>query len=287
MKKNKKILSVVLLILIMAGVAWFYMEATAVQLEPLRVSYIDVGQGDSALIKCGNDTMLIDAGPTDARETVVNYLIDEKITKISYLIATHPHADHIGGMAEVINQFDIDKIIMPKVQTDTKTFESMLDAIAEKNLKITAPNPGDTFMLGDAKVTILAPLKEYPDELNNSSIVLRIDHGQNSFLFTGDAESVVEKDLMAKGSVIEADVLKVGHHGSHTSSKNKFIKAVAPKYAVISAGVNNSYNHPSEEVLEILANNNVSISNTNERGTIIFISDGKRLAIVTKEEEAH
>lgn len=249
--------------------------------DALRVSYIDVGQGDSILIQSGKDVMLIDAGPADSSEAVTDYLTSQNVSEISYLVATHAHEDHIGGMPPVIMQFPVKTVIMPNVQTNTATFENLLDTVAAQGLQITTPVPGETLRIGRSQVTLLAPLKPYQDNLNDSSVVLRLDHGEHAFLFMGDAESVVENDLMAAGLPLEADVLKVSHHGSKYASKNAFLKASAPEYAVISVGRDNSYGHPSQEALQSLTNNGSHIYRTDQDGTIVFSSDGKNISIYT------
>ena len=254
-------------------------ETEAVADGNLRVYYIDVGQADSTLVVDKDKTMLIDAGTNEAGDTVVQFLKDKGITKIYYLIGTHPHEDHIGGLDDVIDNFDIGTIYMPKMQTTTKTFEDVLDSIANKNLQVTTPVVGDTFKLTNANCTIMAiDTKDTKDNLNLSSIVLRMSYGGNSFLFMGDAEADVE----ASRTWQPADVLKVGHHGSRTSSTQNFVFQVMPSIAIIPVGKDNSYNLPNKETLDKLSSVGAKIYRTDEDGSILVVSDGSNIKVETK-----
>lgn len=243
----------------------------------LKISYIDVGQADSILIQNGSSSMLIDAGNNGDADTVVGYIKQQGISKLDYIVGTHPHEDHIGGMDAVINTFDIGKILMPQTTTTTKTFEDAITAIKNKSMKITTPVPGSTFDLGSAKCTIFAPNSSKYENLNDYSIVIKLTFGKTSFLFTGDAESVSEQEMMSKDFDLRADVLKIGHHGSDSSTTKEFLKAVSPKYAVISAGRDNSYGHPTQTTLERLSNSEIQVFRTDESGTIIVTSDGETI----------
>ncbi len=249
----------------------------------LEVHFIDVGQGDSILLKSDGKTMLIDAGDNKYGKGVVSYLKSKGIKKIDYLVGTHPDADHIGGLDVVISNLDIGKIYMPKKQNNTKTFEDVLTAIAAKGLKVTAPKVGSSIDLGSAKVTIMGPTTTYDDN-NNNSIVVKVTHGENSFLLTGDAELDAEEDMVASGEDLSATVLKVGHHGSHSSTSQSLLKKVDPTYAVISCGVNNKYGHPHTETMTYLKRANVKVYRTDEQQTIIMTSNGKDLSIKTGQE---
>ena len=220
--------------------------------------------------------MLIDAGNNENGNDVVKFIKEKGISKINYLVGTHPHADHIGGLDDVINSdLEIENIFMPKIQTNTKTFEDVLDALKNKNLKVTAPKKGDIFKIGDANCEVMTDSILEKENLNLSSIVIRLKFGDNSFLFMGDAESENEKTI----SWPKVDVLKVGHHGSNTSSSQDFLNQVKPEYAIIMAGKDNSYGLPKQKILDRLAKIGAKIFRTDELGTITVISDGKTIEV--------
>jgi len=244
----------------------------------LKVHFIDVGQGDCILIEDGTSAMLIDAGNPENGPGIVSYIKNLGTQKLNFVLATHPHADHIGGMADVINAFDVEKIIMPKATHTTRTFENLLLTIQNKGLKITAPVPGTEYKLGDASFTILAPNSSSYKDLNDYSVVIKLKYGSTSFLFTGDAEAVSENEILARGYDVKANVLKVGHHGSTSSTTERFLDAVSPRYAVICVGANNQYGHPAPETLSKLAERGIKIYRTDEAGTIVATSDGKSIS---------
>ena len=249
----------------------------------LKVHFIDVGQGDSILIQSGEDhDMLIDAGENDQGDTVVTYLQGLGIDKLDYVIGTHPHSDHIGGLDDVINNFEIGKILLPPVEHTTKTYEDVLSAISSQGLKITKPVVGDSYTLGETTFKIIAPNDDYGDDLNNWSIGIKIINGENSFVMCGDAEALAEADILKNGIDISTDVLKLGHHGSKTSTSGAFLEKVNPEYAVISCGLGNSYGHPTEETLNKLRYNGVKVFRTDEQGTIIATSDGTDISWSTQ-----
>jgi competence protein ComEC len=249
----------------------------------LKVTAIDVGQADSILISTGSDAMLIDAGNNADASTVVNYIKGQGITKLEYVIGTHPHEDHIGGTDAVINTFDIGTVILPDAQSNTETFKDVLSAISSKGLKITKPVPGATYKLGNANFTVLAPNSSKYDDLNNYSVVIRLVFGSNSFLFMGDAQALSEKEILANGYDVKSDYMKVGHHGSDTSTLDKFLNAVNPEYAVISVGKDNDYGHPMPKTIQKLTNAGIKIYRTDERGTIVATSDGKIITFSTSK----
>ena len=250
----------------------------------LRVHFIDVGQGDSILIQAGEHAMLVDAGTNESGGTVTDYLHSLNLTKLDYLIGTHPHEDHIGGLDDVILSFAIGTVIMPDVSHTTRTYEDVLDALLEKNLTVSSPQPGEAFSLGDASFTILSPSAEIAAEaqevgdLNNLSVGIRLVYGSTAFVLCGDAESVSEEAMVQSGLPLKADVLKAGHHGSSTSTCGSFLDAVDPDYAVISCGKDNSYGHPHQETLDRLHAAGVSVFRTDEQGTVIAVSDGASIS---------
>lgn len=249
----------------------------------LKVHFLNVGQGDSILIQFPDgQVMLVDAGTNESGSSVISYLKSQGVNKINYLVATHPHSDHIGGMASVVQGFDIGKVYMPRVNHTTKTYENLLLAIKAKGLKITSARAGTDILDQDSlKAGFVAPCSSSYDDLNNYSAVVRIQYGNNTFLLTGDAESESEQQMLAGGANLKADVLKVGHHGSRSSTTKTFLKSVSPKYAVISLGAGNTYGHPHQVTLDKLTSAGVQTYRTDKHGTVIFTSDGKTLTIKT------
>ncbi len=246
----------------------------------VSVHCIDVGQGDSILIKSGDQSVLIDAGEKNCGDSVSFYLREQKVTKINYLIATHPHSDHIGGLSQIVSEFEIENIIMPKIAPESvptsELYTDLLKGIQKKGLKITQAVPGDSYDLGGSQLKILAPCEDYSD-LNNYSVVTELIHGKNSFLFMGDAEKTSENDIIQRGYAEDIDVLKVGHHGSSSSSGKNFLDIVRPDYAVISCGSGNKYNHPNESTMKRLAEYTEEIYRTDLQGTVLFESDGEKI----------
>lgn len=242
----------------------------------IYVHYIDVGQGDSILVQVNNKNLLIDSGPKSDKYKLLDYLDSLDIHKIDYVLATHPHEDHIGNMSSLIKKYEISHFYAPKVESTTKSFESMVEALKSKKLKINIIKKGtDSINLGSGtRVTVFSPIETSYDNLNNYSPVIKIEYGNSSFLFTGDAEKEIEIKLISNSEDINADILKVGHHGSSTSSSEEFIKKVNPSIAVISVGEDNTYDHPTDITLSHLKENNVKIYRTDQQGTIIFSSDG-------------
>jgi len=246
--------------------------------DGLNIHYLDVGEGDSIFIEFPNDeTMLIDSGEYTYQKKVENYIKTLGYSKIDYIIATHPHIDHIGGMAYIINNFDIGKIYMPNVSTTTSTYEKLLKTIKNKGLVITRGVFGVSILnTDDLKIEILAPLDKAYEDLNNYSIVIKITYKERKFLFMGDAEEISESEITKD---VSCDVIKVGHHGSSTSSSQSFIGKTHAKYAIISLGVNNDYGHPHKEVLKRLEAAHVKIYRTDLSGNIIISTDGVNLDI--------
>lgn len=248
----------------------------------LKVHYIDVNQGDSILIQQDGHNMLIDAGTNATETAVVSYLKHQGVTKLDYVIGAHPHEDHIGGLEKVIDTFQVDKVFMPEINHNTQTFKSVATSIKNKGLKITTPKVGDSYSLGSAKCQILAPVNASYDNLNNYSIVTKLKFGNNSFIFMGDAESLSEGEILQKQLDISSDVLKVGHHGSRTSTTQNFLDKINPKYAVISCGKGNKYGHPMQETLNKLKDKGIKVYRTDECSNVIAISDGNNITFNTK-----
>lgn len=234
----------------------------------LRVYCLDVGQGDSILISNNNETMLIDASTNEMGKTVVDDLNRLGVERIDYLVGTHPHEDHIGGLDEVVKNFDIGKIYMPKVATNTKSYEDVLDSIAKKKLKVTSPKIGDRFNVGNAECEIMH-IDNTQENLNADSIVIKLEYNGITYLFTGDANYEVENSR----SWPKIDVLKVGHHGSNTSSTSKFLNQIQPKIALISCGKNNDYGHPGESTMKRLEKIGAKVYRTDKDQTILITQE--------------
>ncbi len=249
----------------------------------LRVEFIDVGQGDSALvITPSGKTMLIDGGGRSEESRLLDYLNKQEIKRLDVIVGTHPHEDHIGGLIGVIKNLDIGEIYMPKASSTSNVFRDLLLTIKNKGLKVNTAKQGLNFNLDqDVAVEVISPGKDYGD-LNDMSAVLRISYKNSSFLFMGDAEKQAESDLMQY--VTESDVIKIGHHGSATSSGKKFIEKVHPTFAVISCGKDNDYGHPHKETLELLKSKNIKVYRTDKSGNISASSDGNIINFTEEKE---
>jgi competence protein ComEC len=248
-----------------------------------EVHYIDVGQGDSELVICDGHAMLIDGGDVDASSLMYTYLKNLGIDKLDCVVCTHPHEDHVGGLSGALSYATADTVYCSYTEYDSKAFSNFIKTLEKQGLSITVPSDGDSFYLGSALVQVFGPLDEY-EEVNDNSIVLKITYGKTSFLFMGDAMESSENDIMDSGYDINCTVLKVAHHGSETSTSYRFLYLSEPKYAVISCGKDNSYNHPNEEVLSRLADADVTVYRTDKNGTVICKSDGENLSFTTEKD---
>ena len=275
-KRHIQLFSIlIVVVLLLSGCAAFPDTATppAGPDPGFCIYYIDVGQADSALVVCEGETMLIDGGNVADSDLVYTFLKKHGITRLNYIVATHAHEDHIGGLAGALNYAAASVAFCPVTEYDSRAFNSFVRYLENQGVSITVPKPGDSFRLGGAEVVILGPVSLTSDP-NNSSIVLKITYGVTSFLFTGDAERPAEQEILETGADISATVLKVGHHGSDTSTTYPFLREIMPEYAVISCGAGNPYGHPHENTMSRLRDADVTVYRTDMQGTITCESDG-------------
>lgn len=293
-KKHKKKLIAILVVLILAAVNWvldIWQPSPGAEVPEgsyLRVDFVDVGQADFIVIECDGVYMTIDGGNVADSQKVYSYLQERGIKEVQTVVVTHAHEDHCGGVSALLNCVEAQTVYCPVTEYDTKAFRNVVSAVHSQGLELTVPVVGEVFSLGSAQVQVIGPVKEYEDP-NDTSIVLRITYGEHAFVFTGDAESTSEHDILDAGFDVSADVLKVGHHGSSTSSSYVWLKAVAPTYAVISSNRTEEpdYNHPHEEVVSRLRDEEATVYRTDLQGTITCISDGKSIAFtVTRNPDA-
>ncbi len=263
-----------------AGTAQAAGNTGIAQAGTLTVTWLDVGQGDAAVIQCGGQSMLIDGGKPEKSSYIYAWLQQHGLSYLDVIVATHVDADHIGGLSGALNYASVGTAYCPETTGTTETFQSFVKYLAQRGKQITVPTAGETFALGGAQIQILGPLHRAEDS-NDNSIVLKVSFGATSFLFTGDAERAEEQDLLNAGVNLQSTVLKVGHHGSDTSTSYPFLRAVAPQYAVISVGAGNSYGHPTEAVLSRLRDAGVTTFRTDMQGEITAVSDGQTINFST------
>ena len=273
---------ILLVIAAIAGLIFGKDALTGQTSEPVsggevQFHFIDVGQGDAALIRTEVGYILIDAGTNSSEEELKAYLDRLGVTDIEYAVFTHPHEDHIGGADMILNTYNVKRVVMPDATATSKTFERMMDAIEAEKCEVIEATPDKTFKVGEVTCTILAPISTSYTETNNYSVVIRADYGDTSVLYTGDAEVDAEYEMLEKyrfSGTLDCDLIKVGHHGSDTSSAKDFLDAVTPVYAVISVGEGNTYNHPKQEILSRYQGINAEVYRTDKEGSIVFTSTG-------------
>lgn len=285
---KKQLLAFLLAALLLCGctisIEPFTSEPAPATGSGLTVHFLDVGQADCTLLECDGEYMLIDGGNVDDGQFVVTYLQEQGVEELSHVVCTHAHEDHVGGLASVLAVFPTGAVLSPTTTHSSRCFDDFMYYADQQRIAVTIPTPGDTFTLGQAEVTVLGPVKTYPDP-NNTSIVLRVEYGTTSFLFTGDMETLAENDMLDNGAYVRADVLKAGHHGSSTSTGYRFLYEVNPTYTVISCGIDNSYGHPHDEVVSRFHDAGVPMFRTDELGTVVAFSDGAEISFTWERQQ--
>ena len=278
--KKNPLLALVIVLIVAALLIWQSAEerknAVTVPMDGLYVHYIDVGQGDSELVCCNGEYMLIDAGEPGASDAVLEYLDALGIDKLDYLVCTHGHSDHCGGLDAVVESLEVETVFTSPYTGDSASYEIFTDAVYDAGLELTVPELGESYSLGEARFSFLGPLEDY-DNTNDDSLVIRLEYGDTSFLFTGDMTAKAEKDLINDGAKLRCDVLKVGHHGSSGSSCYQFLYEAQPSIGVISCENGNRYGHPHEETLSRLHDADVTVFRTDLEGSIVIFSDGMKV----------
>ena len=295
--KNKKISFIILVLIIVVlsvfGVdnydklfgefPWITTVNNTTEHKDFKVHYIDVGQGDCSLVEADGKFMLIDAGENGHEQQVINYLRSVGVQKLDYVIATHQHSDHIGGMPEVLEEFAVDNIIMPKLteaQTPTNsTYTAFLKAVKNSGAKVIASKADAVYTLGSGSFILLGPVTNDAEDINNMSVFVKVSYGMNTFLFTGDGETEEELEVLDTGADLDCDVLHTGHHGSYTSSCKDFLAAATPEICVISCGADNDYGHPHDAAIKRIKKYTDEIYRTDICGSIVIQSDGKELSV--------
>lgn len=278
--KKNPLLALVIVLVAVALLIWQSAEdgknTVTVPMDGLYVHYIDVGQGDSELVCCNGEYMLIDAGEPEAADAVLEYLDRHGIDKLDYLVCTHSHSDHCGGLDAVVESLEVGTVFTSPYAGDSPSYEIFTDAVYDAGLELTVPELGESYSLGEASFSFIGPVEDY-DNTNDDSLVMRLEYGDTSFLFTGDMTAKAEKDLINDGASLRCDVLKVGHHGSSGSSCYQFLYEAQPGIGVISCEKGNSYGHPHEETLSRLNDADVTVYRTDLEGSIVIFSDGMKV----------
>ncbi len=293
-KRRVKKLVLSLTIVVIVGVAAFFLRdyfterptVEPVSGDEVQIHFIDIGQGDAALIRTSEGDVLIDAGDNFSEEDLKFYLDRVQVDDLAYMVFTHPDSDHIGGADIVLENYDVERVIRPDCEKNSATYRTMVELIEAEKAEDIHPDIGYVFMVGEVRFTVLAPGERTYKDANDASIVLRMDYGETSILFTGDAEINSEKDMLSRygdtvGGMLDCDIIKAGHHGSNTSSSKAFLEAVTPDTVIISCGEDNTYGHPHREILIRYENMGTTIYRTDRDGTVVFTTNGgepKRLA---------
>ena len=278
----KKLLALLLFLLVLTGCA-METQAPSEPMEGLTVHFLDVGQADCMLLQCGDENMLIDGGNVDDSDLVVSYLLEQGVEKLDLVVNTHAHEDHVGGLPAVLAVFETSELWCPVTEYDSACFEDFCYYADQQNLTLECPYPGDTYMLGDAEITVLGPIRDDYDT-NDTSIVLRVEYGDTAFLFSGDAETQAEHDILDAGFDLSSTVIKAGHHGSSTSNSYRWLRATGAEYVVIPVGADNSYGHPHEEILSRFRDAGMTVYRTDLQGHIVCWSDGTGVTFTTKKQ---
>ena len=280
-KRYRLILGIIIAIVLAISTVSNYLkpeEKAEISDAALSVHYIDVGQADAALLFSGGKTMLVDGGNREDSNLIAAYLKKHSVSHLDYVICTHAHEDHVGGLSGALSVSSAGEIFAPKTEADTKVYKNFKTKAKEQGVAVKNPSPGESFTFGESTAEFLGPVTEKTDELNNTSLVLKVTCGEKSFLFTGDAERDEELSIIDAGYDVSATVLKVGHHGSNSSTSYPFLREVMPEIAVISVGKNNDYGHPDDKVLTRLRDAGVTVFRTDELGDIIIETDGKNIS---------
>lgn len=285
-KEIKKVMSFLLVVFLLVGCQQNTGQATPIPQDALILHYIDVGQADATLIQGEGMNILIDCGNKADSQVMINYLKKQGVNKIDIAIGTHAHEDHIGGFPAVLKEFACDKFYLSSTTSNSRIYESLLDILDRKNIETKVPSPNDVLSIGNVHIEFYGPLKKYKD-LNNSSIPLKITHKNQSFLFTGDAETEVENELVSKyGKKLQSNIFQAAHHGSSTGNSQNFLKTIQQDTVIISSNIEDSpqYGHPHIETLTLLKSLDIPIYRTDKQGNIIVTSDGTKCTITEEKE---